>query len=76
MKVGRDWKNAASRINFAAALGNPTDLSEAQYLALHEGRTSEVEAVPVHDEFVVDHVGREDGPDFHDLGIEYYRYVE
>jgi hydroxymethylglutaryl-CoA synthase len=76
MRVGQNWKEAASRINFAAALEGPTDLTEAQYLALHEGRTSEVEAVPVHGEFVVDHVGREDGPDFHDLGIEYYRFAE
>jgi hydroxymethylglutaryl-CoA synthase len=76
MRVGRGWKDAASRINFAAALENPSDLTEAQYLALHEGRTSEVEAVPVHGEFVVDHVGREDSADFQDLGIEYYRFVD
>jgi len=76
MRVGQNWKDAASRINFAAALENPTDLTQAQYLALHEGRTSEVEAVPVRGEFVVDHVGHENAPEFQDLGIEYYRFVD
>jgi hydroxymethylglutaryl-CoA synthase len=75
MRVGAGWRDAAARINFTEALGNPTDLSEAEYLALHEGRTSQVQAAPVHDEFVVDHVGTLDGPDFYDLGIEYYRFV-
>ncbi|GAA1221921.1 hypothetical protein [Rhodoglobus aureus] len=75
MRVGAGWRDAAARINFAEALGTPTDLSEAEYLALHEGRTAQVQAAPVHDEFVVDHVGTLDGPDFHDLGIEYYRFV-
>ena len=75
MRVGAGWRAAAARINFAEALGTPTDLSEAEYLALHEGRTSQVQAAPVHDEFVVDHVGTLDGPDFYDLGIEYYRFV-
>lgn len=75
MRVGAGWRDAAARINFAEALGTPTDLSEAEYLALHEGRTLQVQAAPVHDEFVVDHVGTLDGPDFHDLGIEYYRFV-
>jgi len=68
--------SVVSRINFAAALENPTDLTQAQYLALHEGRTSEVEAVPVRGEFVVDHVGHENAPEFQDLGIEYYRFVD
>jgi hydroxymethylglutaryl-CoA synthase len=75
MRVGAEWRDAAARINFAEALGTPTDLSEAEYLALHEGRTTQVQAAPAHDEFVVDHVGTLDGPKFQDLGIEYYRFV-
>jgi hydroxymethylglutaryl-CoA synthase len=75
MRVGAGWRDAAARINFAEALGTPTDLSEAEYLALHEGRTTQVQAAPAHEEFVVDHVGTLDGPEFQDLGIEYYRFV-
>jgi hydroxymethylglutaryl-CoA synthase len=75
MRVAAGWRDAAAHINFAEALGTPTDLSEADYLALHEGRSSEVQATPAYDEFVVDHVGTLDGPKFQDLGIEYYRFV-
>jgi hydroxymethylglutaryl-CoA synthase len=75
MRVAAGWREAAARIRFTSALGEPVDLTQAQYLALHDGRTVELEAVPVHDEFVVDHVGTSNGPDFYDRGIEYYRYV-
>ena len=75
MRVSAGWRDAAARINFAEALGTPTDLSHTEYLALHEGRTSQVKVAPVHDEFVVDRVGTLDGPDFYDLGIEYYRFL-
>lgn len=75
MRVVSGWQEGAARINFETALDDPQDLNEAQYIALHDGRTTEVAAAPTHDEFVVDHVGRSNGPDFYDLGIEYYRYV-
>ena len=75
MRVGAGWRDAAARINFTEALGTPTDLSEAEYLDLHEGRTSHLQAAPAEDEFVVESIGTLDGPEFHDLGIEYYRFV-
>lgn len=75
MRVVAAWESAASRINFTQALGTPVDLSEAQYLALHEGRSTEVEAMPASDEFIVERIGISDGPDFHDRGVEFYRYV-
>jgi hydroxymethylglutaryl-CoA synthase len=75
MRVADGWEEAAGRIDFAEALGDPVDLTEAQYLALHEGRSSDLVPVPPSDEFVVESVGTVDGPDFHNLGIEYYRYV-
>ena len=75
MRVVPGWQAAASRINFETALTNPIDLTEAQYIALHEGRTSEIPAPPSSDEFVVDRVGTSNGPKFYDEGIEYYRYV-
>ena len=76
MKVVPGWQDAAARINFDAALGEPTDLDETQYRALHDGRTADLAAVPARDEFVVDRVGVTNGPDFYDRGIEYYRFVD
>ncbi|HTM83501.1 MAG TPA: hypothetical protein VL179_01145, partial [Mycobacterium sp.] len=76
MRVVPGWETAAKRINFTAALGEPVDLTEDQYLALHDGRTADFVAIPVHDEFVVDRVGVSNGPEFYDRGIEYYRFVE
>ena len=75
MRVVPGWQDAAARINFETALGEPEDLNESQYRALHDGRSAELTVVPAHDEFVVDHVGTSNGPDFYDRGIEYYRYV-
>jgi hydroxymethylglutaryl-CoA synthase len=76
MRVVPGWEDAAKRINFTAALDSPVDLTEDQYLALHDGRTAGFPASPVHDEFVVDRVGTSNGPEFYDRGIEYYRFVE
>ena len=51
------------------------DLTEEQYVALHDGRTvSGLDYIP-QNEFVIDRVGRSDERHFADLGIEYYRYV-
>lgn len=75
MRVVPGWQAAAALINFEGALADPVDLTEAQYIALHEGRHSDLVAAPAGDEFVVDHLGTSTGPDFHDEGIEYYRYV-
>src|SRR5690606_36614062 len=75
MRVADGWREAAGRLNFAEALGTPVDLTEAQYLALHEGRSSDLVPVPPSGEFVVEAVGTIDGPDFQNLGVEFYRYV-
>jgi len=75
MKVAKNWREAASRINFAEALGTPVDLTEAQYVALHEGHPSDLVPVPAQGEFVVESVGTQDSPEFQNLGVEYYRYV-
>ena len=75
MRVVDGWEDAAVRINFTEALGTPVDLTEAQYLALHEGRSSDLVPVPASGEFIVERIGTTDGPDFHNLGVEYYRYV-
>ena len=75
LRVSDGWEDAASRINFAAALGDPVDLTEAQYLALHEGHASDLVPVAPSGEFIVESVGSIDDPDFHNLGVEFYRYV-
>ncbi|MBC7443516.1 MAG: hydroxymethylglutaryl-CoA synthase family protein [Ramlibacter sp.] len=75
MRVVPGWQAAAARINFESALNDPIDLTEAQYIALHEGRLGEFVAAEPSDVFVVDHLGTSNGPDFYDQGIEYYRYV-
>lgn len=75
MQVVEGWEDAAARINFRAALGDPVDLTHGQYAALHDGVPAELKPVPAHDEFVVDHIGNIDEPGFRDVGIEYYRYV-
>ena len=75
MRVAGNWRDAAARINFVDALGDPLDLDQDQYVALHDGRVAALDPVPAHDEFVVDAIGERDEPDFRDVGIEYYRYV-
>ncbi|TFC84130.1 hydroxymethylglutaryl-CoA synthase [Cryobacterium sp. TMT3-29-2] len=75
MRVVAGWQAAAALINFEAALQDPVDLTEAQYIALHEGRPGDLEPAPAEDQFIVDHLGTANGPDFYDQGIEYYRYV-
>ena len=75
MRVAEGWEAAAARINFRDALGSPVDLNVEQYAALHDGKPADLTPVPAVDEFVVDHIGQTDEPNFHDIGIEYYRYV-
>ncbi|AWN16361.1 hydroxymethylglutaryl-CoA synthase family protein [Salinisphaera sp. LB1] len=75
MRVAEGWEDAAARINFTEALGTPVELDADQYAALHDGHPADVKPAPASDEFVVDRIGETDRPDFHDLGIEYYRYV-
>ncbi|WP_104089248.1 hydroxymethylglutaryl-CoA synthase family protein [Cryobacterium sp. N19] len=75
LRVVAGWQEAARRINFESALVGAIDLNEAQYIDVHEGRRIENIAPPARDEFVIDHVGTSNGPDFFDEGVEYYRYV-
>ena len=75
LRVVDGWEEAAGRINFSEALGSPVDLTESQYLALHEGHPSDLVPIPARGEFVVESVGAIDGPDFQNLGVEFYRYV-
>ena len=70
MRVVKGWRDAAQRITFSATLQQAQDLTETDYIALHEAGEhallTETEGV-----FHIDRVGRgENGYD--DRGIEYY----
>ena len=69
------WREAAAKINFAAAMSLSVDLNMDQYHALHDGkRIAGLDYIPSK-EFVIDRVGHSNERHFTDLGIEYYRYV-
>lgn len=72
--IADDFSTAAGRLGFAKALENAVDLTREEYEGLHDGRA----AGPMLDEpgFIVERVGDTCGPDFSDLGVEYYRYRE
>jgi len=68
------WRDAASKIGFADSLKKATDLSQAQYEALHDG-TAKGEDFAASEEFAILRVGERYEASFQDLGVEYYGYV-
>jgi hydroxymethylglutaryl-CoA synthase len=74
MQATAGWREAAGHIGFAAALEPVINLDRKQYLALHQTGGADIE-VPASNEFVIERIGRVNGPAFADEGIEYYRYV-
>jgi hydroxymethylglutaryl-CoA synthase len=73
--VSEGWREATSKIGFGKAMELALDLSEDQYIALHDGRrVSNLDYLP-RQEFIIDKVGHSDERQFQDVGIEYYRYV-
>ena len=74
MRAVTGWREAASRIGFAASLQPSVDLAREEYVALH--RTgSGPRPVAARDEFIIDRVGKSTAPEYSDEGVEYYRYV-
>jgi hydroxymethylglutaryl-CoA synthase len=73
--VAPGWREATRRIRFARAMATACDLTESQYVALHDGRRAEGLRYTPRDEFVVDRVGASEDRHFQDIGIEYYRYA-
>lgn len=67
------WREAATRLRFAAALEGAVDLDRAAYEAAHDGKAS-VDIEPTR-EFAVERIGDRVDPSFQDVGIEYYRFV-
>jgi hydroxymethylglutaryl-CoA synthase len=74
MTVAADWRDAAARIGFEAALEGYQDLSQEQYENLHDTGTARGLADP-EDGFVIQSVGSSANAKFSDEGIEYYRFV-
>ena len=73
--VADNWREATAKIHFREAMGIAVDLTEAQYVAMHDGRHVSGLEYEAREEFIVDRVGQQDERQFQDLGIEYYRYV-
>ena len=74
MRVARSWREAASRIGFAAALDPQQTLTREQYEQLHDnGQASGLVAPDTG--FVIESVGSSAQPGINDEGIEYYRYL-
>jgi len=70
-----NWREAASKIDFAGAMSLAVDINQEQYHALHDGkRLAGLGYIP-RNEFVIDRVGGSEDSHFTDKGIEYYRYV-
>ena len=73
--VAPAWREATRRIRFAEALEPVIDLTEAQYIALHDGLPVEGIRYEPRDEFLIDGIGQSEEHRFQDFGIEYYRYA-
>ena len=73
--MAENWRKAAEKINFAAAMKPTIDLNYKQYEMLHDGRRVQDLNYVAHNEFIIDRVGIDDDRHFSDLGIEYYRYI-
>jgi hypothetical protein len=74
MTVAQNWREAASKIGFAADLESHQDLTQQQYETLHDTGTAQGLRDP--DEgFVIQSIGSSANPKFSDEGIEYYRFV-
>tara|TARA_R110002096_G_scaffold154_22_gene913 strand:- start:1548 stop:3032 length:1485 start_codon:yes stop_codon:yes gene_type:complete len=70
-----NWREAAAKIRFSAAMEMTIDLNREQYEALHDGRrVPNLDYLP-NNEFVIERVGHSVDRHFSDLGIEYYRYI-
>jgi hydroxymethylglutaryl-CoA synthase len=74
MTVAPEWRDAASKIGFEAALSPYQDLTQAQYETLHDTGTAQGLRDPEQG-FVIQSIGSSANPNFSDEGIEYYRYV-
>ena len=75
IRVVPHWREAAAKIRFREALEGPVVLEREQYEALHDRHEFPAVDDISTGRFVVDRIGMETGPEFQDIGVEYYRYV-
>jgi hydroxymethylglutaryl-CoA synthase len=74
MRVAADWRAAAGKIGFRAALEPHQTLDRQQYESLHDSGQAAGLIAP-QDGFVVDSVGASRNPAINDEGVEYYRFL-
>ncbi len=74
-RVQKGWQEAAARIGFQRALEGAIDLQKEEYEAIHDCLPEPCPSYTPSREFVIDHIGDTNEPDFTDTGIEYYRWV-
>lgn len=74
LRVVPQWRAAASKLGFRAALEDAVDLSQEQYEGVHDGKPTELPPAPGGPRFVVERIGERTDADFQDVGIEYYAY--
>jgi hydroxymethylglutaryl-CoA synthase len=70
------FEAAAARIGFAHSLEGSVTLTREQYEALHDGTEVPALTYTPKGEFAIARVGKEYGPSFQDLGVEYYDFVQ
>ena len=73
LQVVPRWREAASKLGFAASLADAVDLTREQYEALHDG--APVAGLPEETGFVISRVGETYEERFQDLGIDYYDFA-
>ena len=73
-KVTPNWRQAAAKIGLAKALDNAVDLGQDDYARLHAAQWPQEAKIPKRPGFTIERVGKSHDAQFHDLGIEYYRY--
>ncbi len=73
-KVTPNWRQAAAKIGLAKALGNAVNVGQDDYARLHAAQWPQEALIPKRPGFTIERVGKSHDAQFHDLGIEYYRY--
>jgi len=73
-KVTPNWRQAAAKIGLAKALGNAVNVGQDDYARLHAAQWPQEAQIPKRPGFTIERVGKSHDAQFHDLGIEYYRY--
>ncbi len=74
MRFVEGWQTAAAKIAFNASLDGAVDISEADYLSLHDDADEDLLITNQPGVFHIDRVGCGDAS-YDDRGIEFYKYI-